>query len=616
MTDTFADIWTDRRVKIGYESAEDLARKFNEANWRGHPENQASALDDSLDTLGWVGSVKVNLQTQKIFDGHLRVTRALLKDPSLQIPVDYYDLTPDEELLALQIHDAITEQAQPIPEKLAALMERTKAMTADRPGLAGMLAELKARANGLKPDELLGVPKDAKPNPRNLPIDVIFTLENYLSQWTPMAYYSGWKWGIQSSEKVISPNYNLHYDVTFVDNEYKNYNHQQHCQVVKRFTPKYCTTRDLMTMGQCQQAGIEYYSFEQVMEQAAELEQYAQNVIIIPKYDCLDKIPEKYMLGYSVPTSHGGTPLPVAAFKGRRIHLLGGSWKAQLAHMAELGDDVVSVDNNYIHRQAEYGQFVYKDDETNDIQTAFGSSLPNAMTIALAISLGMIAAKVNELYQHKQPTQEPPLQIIITESDGVKLATLDNIDHIKQVAKKYTKELGFILRPALEEAVKRGELLYHPLTGAFCHYHRRRDGVSVIYEICTPTEARGQGLGKKMIDILPLPIELKCPVDNESNKFYEHIGFKLIGTEPGKKRQLNKWRLDYKPPNFDRGVPDYRPINKQELKNNVLVNRLYHNGFIGRLYRSLANSFTLVWSVAVGNNPFRFYLHGAGLCAS
>lgn len=139
------DIWTDRRVKIGYESAEDLAKKFNLLNWRGHPESQASALDDSLDALGWVGSVKVNLQTQKIFDGHLRVTRALLKDPALQIPVDYYDLTPDEEALALQVHDAITEQAQPIPEKLAALMEKTKAMVADRPGLSEMMNQMKEK---------------------------------------------------------------------------------------------------------------------------------------------------------------------------------------------------------------------------------------------------------------------------------------------------------------------------------------------------------------------------------------------------------------------------------------------------------------------------------------
>lgn len=150
------DPWLDRRVKIGYETAEELAKRYNEANWRGHPESQADALDESLDALQWIGSVKVNIQSGKIFDGHLRVERALLKNPVMPIPVDYYDLTPDEEALALQIHDAITEQAQPIADKLAALMERTKHLTANKPGLAAMLAALKEKAaNGyFNPDSI------------------------------------------------------------------------------------------------------------------------------------------------------------------------------------------------------------------------------------------------------------------------------------------------------------------------------------------------------------------------------------------------------------------------------------------------------------------------------
>ena len=126
----------------------------------------------------------------------------------------------------------------------------------------------------------------------------------------------------------------------------------------------------------------------------------------------------------------------------------------------------------------------------------------------------------------------------------IRLAMMNDIDAIKQVAKDYTHELGFILRPALEAAVQRGELLYDPPTGAFCHFHRRRDMVSVIYEICVPDEARGQGIARQMINMLLVPIQLKCPVDNESNKFYEHIGFKLVEVQQGKKRKLNLWRLD------------------------------------------------------------------------
>lgn len=123
----------------------------------------------------------------------------------------------------------------------------------------------------------------------------------------------------------------------------------------------------------------------------------------------------------------------------------------------------------------------------------------------------------------------------------VRLAKMSDIDAIKETAKVMVKEVGFILRPALEEAVRREELLFEDKTNSFCHYHTRRDGVSVIYEICVPLEHRGNGIAKTMIDMLPLPIQLKCPIDNESNNFYKHIGFELIRVDPGKKRMLNVW---------------------------------------------------------------------------
>ena len=157
MTDTLTDIWADRRVKIGYETAEELAKCYNRENWRSHPENQRAATEESLDTLGLIGQVKKSTINNLMFDGHLRVELALAKNPQMLLPVDYYDLSDDETALALAVHDAITEQAEPIPDKLAALLERTRAMTADRPGLGAMLERLKERAgingNGSAPPE-------------------------------------------------------------------------------------------------------------------------------------------------------------------------------------------------------------------------------------------------------------------------------------------------------------------------------------------------------------------------------------------------------------------------------------------------------------------------------
>jgi hypothetical protein len=153
-----------------------------------------------------------------------------------------------------------------------------------------------------------------------------------------------------------------------------------------------------MAREQCKEVGIEYYPFEQIMDWAEELAEHAQNVIVIPKYQCLDRIPAKFVLGYSVPTSHGGTPLPVEAFKGRRVHLLGGSWKAQLAHMAQLGEDVVSFDNNYIGMIAQKGGCVLPNGDRKDLPAWGIDTRVNPQYIALAISLGNIGWGLNELY--------------------------------------------------------------------------------------------------------------------------------------------------------------------------------------------------------------------------
>lgn len=138
--------WPNRRIDTGFETAEALANCYNRDNWRAHPEVQRLATEESLDTLGWIGQVKKSTVTGLMFDGHLRVELALLKNPQMLLPVDYYDLDEDETAFALTIHDSITEQAQPIPDKLAALMERTREMTAERPGLRAMLEQLRERA--------------------------------------------------------------------------------------------------------------------------------------------------------------------------------------------------------------------------------------------------------------------------------------------------------------------------------------------------------------------------------------------------------------------------------------------------------------------------------------
>lgn len=190
--------------------------------------------------------------------------------------------------------------------------------------------------------------------------------------------------------------YDWCFKLDFIDNEFKAYDHYQHLEAVKFVKPKYATVRDLMTPEQCTRDGIEWYSFDQIMTWAEELKQYAQNVIIIPKYDCIGRIPEDYILGYSVETSYGGTPLEVERFKGRRVHLLGGRFDKQLKKFSELGDDVVSIDNNYIQMIAQKGDYITPDGKRRTLAKNGLGYLNNVRQTCLTLSFGAIMARLRQ----------------------------------------------------------------------------------------------------------------------------------------------------------------------------------------------------------------------------
>jgi hypothetical protein len=192
--------------------------------------------------------------------------------------------------------------------------------------------------------------------------------------------------------------FNGAHDITFVDNEYFQYDHKHHVSIVAACKPKYATVMDVMTEEQCDADGIEYRSFSQIMEWADEIADHAENVIVIPKYDCLDQIPERFVLGYSIPTSHGGTPVPLEAFKGRRVHLLGGSWKWQRNAVLQLGDSVVSLDNNYLNYHSNYGEFSFPDGHVQDINSLdVGSWITAPRLLAMMLSFNAIAYELDRI---------------------------------------------------------------------------------------------------------------------------------------------------------------------------------------------------------------------------
>lgn len=89
-------------------------------NWRDHPQHQRDALDEALNTIGWVKRVIVNQTTGRILDGHLRVEQAAARGE--KVPVLYVELTEREEALILATLDPIAGEAGTDTEKLGELL--------------------------------------------------------------------------------------------------------------------------------------------------------------------------------------------------------------------------------------------------------------------------------------------------------------------------------------------------------------------------------------------------------------------------------------------------------------------------------------------------------------
>ena len=128
-----------RIVGHGEEAPEQLLA--NPANFRRHPAEQQAALRGSLKELGWVRSIIVNKRTGYVVDGHARIEEAM-RQGLAAVPVEYVDLSPEEEKLALAVLDPITEMAKQDDEALAALLaEVGPEDEALREMLAGMESE-------------------------------------------------------------------------------------------------------------------------------------------------------------------------------------------------------------------------------------------------------------------------------------------------------------------------------------------------------------------------------------------------------------------------------------------------------------------------------------------
>jgi hypothetical protein len=177
-------------------------------------------------------------------------------------------------------------------------------------------------------------------------IDVIYCADNEkYGRWAKDYIYVG----TQLPNKVYFD------DLRFGDQDWKHPNRDAYLSMLRQYKPHIATVLDWERWDQR----------DEVLGWAEDAAAYSDVVVIIPK--CGGSIAylnekgirtingKQVRLGYSVPTSHGGTELFIGEFVGWPIHALGGSPKRQLELARYL--NVASADGNYIHHKVKHGQF-------------------------------------------------------------------------------------------------------------------------------------------------------------------------------------------------------------------------------------------------------------------
>lgn len=135
--------------------------------------------------------------------------------------------------------------------------------------------------------------------------------------------------------------------IFFADVDWKNPDAARYIREVNQRKPSLATVIDIETPD----------TFEQALQWANQIIDNVEHVIFIPKFDVIEKLPRRIngkevLLGYSVPSSYGGTEIPIERFLDYRIHLLGGSPQVQMRLFLQCQDNIFSVDGNYCTRMA------------------------------------------------------------------------------------------------------------------------------------------------------------------------------------------------------------------------------------------------------------------------
>jgi hypothetical protein len=153
-----------------------------------------------------------------------------------------------------------------------------------------------------------------------------------------------------------------------IDNDFVNYNHDNHLALVKEHLPELATACDIEKTK----------DVIPILKQAEAIKQYCNKLILIPKINCLKEIDafsqgieKDILLGYPV----GRFEIPERReyyFTSQyKIHLLGGSFKRILKLINEYDNHIYSLDTNFPSRVAQYGK----------ICLATGTKIPHQLQV-------------------------------------------------------------------------------------------------------------------------------------------------------------------------------------------------------------------------------------------
>lgn len=157
--------------------------------------------------------------------------------------------------------------------------------------------------------------------------------------FSAIAIDAGFRYGAQLPDTIYGPLY-------FADQDWKRPNRAAYMAALAKHRPYMASVLDWERPEQ----------LPEVLGWAEDAAQFVEVVMLIPKVmGGIEQLPrtiggKTIRLGYSVPTSHGGTELPVWEFAGWPVHLLGGSPQAQMRLAPYF--DTQSVDGNMAQKMA------------------------------------------------------------------------------------------------------------------------------------------------------------------------------------------------------------------------------------------------------------------------